>query len=228
LDKDEVIQLLANRIIHTGVYVTPNGNVKEIKFIESPSEALAELGHHTNNYRTTDLKYLKFNLILMLQLYPEPNIINRKVTRLAGTYKVYGDALVIGRASNVDFLSIDLELFRKMESTGWGLIASRDLTPDEVAEEKRDNLPIIMNADRILHARFMMGNNMDNNNYVCGGCYRKRYNTQDEQKSDWEEHKKNCLHEKQPINTYLRASIQIEMEKQQNIEAEKSRENEFK
>lgn len=203
MDKDLLYDLIYNRIFHKGIIVKTNGEIDEFEFNKNPFE---NLDVDISNYRYIELQFLKFDFILFIQLDPKPNEINKKITRIAGTYKVHGDVIMISQATINNFLNIDKILFDKIDEISWGNLSDRKLTEEENKDgEHINNLPIVMNRYCVLEKRLKENiNKFQNKKLICTGCYRTKYSNATEQAKDWQYHKNNCLFDKNPINKYLK------------------------
>jgi len=215
---DEFCTLLHERLIHTCIQLNSDGTHEIKKFIESPSEFVSE--YDATNYKFIEVNYLNFNFVLFIQMEPDSKNINKKATRLAGEHKILGTAILICKTTENDFLNITLDLYKKIDKTSWGSLKSRDLLAHEKDDNKKiNNLDVIINNFNILENRYNQINTVPQNNCICTGCFRMRYPTVEDQKNDWDTHKKECLFEKPDINGYIKTKHIIEQE--ENITKER-------
>src|SRR5439155_9719770 len=144
-------------------------------------------------------------------LKPNNNSINKKATIIFGRNKVNGDVLLILKESDFEFIDFDKIIFDKIFDLADFSFDTRDLQDDEKKEDVRiNNLPVIMNKYCILKKRYSFYNNICNfcksssneTLLICSGCYKTKYHNNNCQQKDWENHKKECLYNKQSINKY--------------------------
>jgi hypothetical protein len=208
---ENIINILSTKIIHCGIMVSVDNTVEDIHFINDPMENYSD--DQIKNYKWMEVSILKFNLLVFIQSVPTKDIINKKGTRLVGTYRVHGDIIVVSKSSEDEYIDIDKKLFNDILSVCGGPLSSRTLKEDEKMDGERiDNLPVVQNRFCLLKKRLALYNQnrcdncseiYDNNNNICTGCYRLSYHNEQCQKNGWESHKLDCTFNKQQINIFL-------------------------
>ena len=144
---------------------------------------------------------------------PDNKIINKKATRFAGEHKIFGTAILVCKTTENDFTNITLDMYNKIDKTSWGTLKNRDLMAHEKDDNKKiDNLDVIINNFHILESRYNQLSDTTQHKCICTGCYRMKYLTPEDQKNDWDFHKKECLFEKPDINGYIKTKYIIEQE----------------
>lgn len=207
----ETCNLLHQRLIHTCIQLNSDGTHIQKSFIESPAEFLSE--YDAKNYRFIEANFLNFNFVIFVQMEPDVKQINKKATRLSGEHKIFGTAILVCKTTENDFCNITLDMYKKIDRTSWGSLKNRDILAHEKDENKKiNNLDIIINNFNILENRYNQINNISEYKCICTGCYRVRYMTPEDQKQDWDNHKKECLFEKPDINSYIRTKYIVEQE----------------
>ena len=205
----EVVSLIYNKIVHIGVLINNNGDVREFKFVKDPLENYDET--EVANYQWMELPFLNFNLILFVQVVPSDKQINKKVTKLAGRFSVQGDCILVSKSAENEFLNLDGRLFDKLLKLSTGPLAARNLNENEKKDnEKVNNLPLVYNRYHILEERYNKYKDLCQccakkleTELTCQGCYRVKYHDSVCQKDDWYIHKQECLYGKNPLNSYL-------------------------
>ena len=206
-DLDQIISLLYTRLVHTGVIIKASGEYEIQDFRRTPVELL----ENQDDYYYLELNIISFNLLFIIKKNQQE--VNKKATRLLGNKKVCGDVLITMQLDNDqrDYGSLDIDILKKLLKLSVNKISSRKLTPEEESEEQVDNLPVVKNAHVILNSRLNNYKKVCNfcnecvskNNYlVCSGCYRAIYHKDtDCHKSDWDNHRLECLAKVDSINS---------------------------
>lgn len=206
---DDLVKILYSKFIHKGIII-PSDEMKpvsEFNYIDHPLEYYKCLEEDYKKYKAYEFDFLKFNLCLFIKNSPDNSLINKRATRLIGTQKINGDVILLSKTTQ-EYNDIDCILYKKLIKVAYGPLRSRSLTDFENQEdEKLNNLPIVMNKYCVLEKRY---NNLKKTcNYcntelikelICTGCYRIKYHNEKCQIDDWDEHKKECLFNKNPVN----------------------------
>jgi hypothetical protein len=208
LNITDISELLYKKFVHKGVKVYTNGSVDEFTFINNPLESMSD--KEIDRHKWIELPFLNFNLIGFIKMDLETDHVNKKITRLVGSEIVNGTVILVSKSTETEYIDLDRELFNKMIAVANGPMENRKLTEEENKNgDEQNSLPIVMNRHCILENRYKnyklecnycskeIGNN---NSLVCTGCYRVKYDDPQCQKDDWENHKKECLHEKKSLN----------------------------
>jgi len=207
---DNLVDILYGKFVHKGIYIPSDDNQKmvEFEFLNHPLEYYNLDHDQYDNYKGHEITFLKFNLSMFIEKKSEKNI-NKRATKVCGTGKINGDAILINKTSQ-EFIDLDKTMFNKIFKLSSGWVNNRNLKEGEFPEEEKiDGLPVVVNKYIILEKKFLGWQNEchycegvlnDKSFYVCTGCYRMRYDTPECQKNGWENHKSECLFNKNPIN----------------------------
>ena len=206
-----ITQILYSKFVHKGIYISPNDNEIPIEYnyFNHPIEYYNITTEDSfENYKIIDINFLEFNLCAIIEINPSNEIVNKPITRLYGKQKINGGVLLISK-STYEYHDLSLELYKKIMELSFGSLKSRDLNDDEKNDKESENkLPIVMNKYTILQNRYT---NLKNICYscaepfteagmICGGCYRIKYHSLECQKNDWNNHKNDCLYNKEFMN----------------------------
>jgi len=197
---DDVVIYLYRKFVHIGI-VIENNNHKEFEYLSHPLEYFNCSEKDYENYKFIEFYLLGFELCLFSQENTE-KYINKEATRIVGTKKIYGDAILI--LKNVyEYHSINNILYDKILKICYGSLNNRKLLDSEYNDEQKiNNLKVVNNKYCILEQRYKNIKNIcnscniefTNNILICTGCYRMRYHDEICQKNDWVNHKKECLY----------------------------------
>jgi hypothetical protein len=199
---DLLEQQLINHQIHIGLKISVNGDVTEYKYRDNPLFELSK--EDIKYYRYLEIEFMKFHIIIFVNKNPQPNKVNKRITRLSGIYKIYGDVIVIIKTDKKIFLDFNKELYYKMDRLSWGSLKGRELTKEEKRDgEEVNNLPLLINGYNIIEKRLEWLDENDMNTYTCTGCYRFKYKNVEDQKNNWNDHKKECLYNTKPIHLLM-------------------------
>lgn len=211
---NDIAKILYKKIIHSGVIVLSNGDVQTFKFIKDPLEKFQS--DFVKNFQWIEYSFLKFNLVVFIQIKPTNDEINKKTTKLIGKYRIHGDAIIVSKLTGNEFLDLDIELFNKLLIVSEGPLYKRNLTDEEKKDgEKLNGLPIVFNRYLVLEERlkkytkkcYNCGYQINNDAIICTGCYRVFYHNKTCQVQDWVYHKDDCLYNKTQINKYISNKI---------------------
>jgi len=212
LDMNTISRILYSKLVHKGVKIHTSGEIEEFNFNYDPLEEYTQ--EQRDNYKWFELPLFKFNLIVYIEKTPMESTasekINKKMTKLFGRGRINGNAIVVSKVTENEYIDLDNNLINKILVVSGGSLKERELLDEEKKDgEKKDGLPFVINKYRILQQRY---NNrqkkcyscsediMDKNSQVCTGCYRVIYHSEICQKKDWENHKSDCLYGKCAIN----------------------------
>lgn len=224
LDIHEIANLLYMRIVHKCIKISSDDNIEECTFVETPMEFMNDFDK--NNYRSIELSFLKFNLLLLIQMDHDGKI-NKIATRLSGKYLIFGTVILIGKSSENDFINIDIDLFKKIDKVAWGTLDNRIISKeDDVDGETKDGMTIVNNSYCILESKYI-SDIKKNGKYICTGCYRQSYLSIDDQKNDWQYHRNDCIKTKKCINDDVKYMYKLECEKEEQERQDMLRKKEF-
>lgn len=206
-----ITKILYSKFVHKAIYISTNDSDDEIEFdyFDHPIEyhnITTEDGF--NNYKIVDINFLEFNLCMIIELNQLNQNINKKITRLYGKQKINGNVILISKSTH-EYHDLTLDLFNKIMKLSFGPLSSRELTDDEKKDEESQNkLPIIINKYTILENRYNKlkkicqhcNLSLTDSGLICTGCYRVKYHSSDCQKDDWNNHKNDCLYNKDFMN----------------------------
>ena len=204
-----LVQILYGKFIHKGIVVNDNGDITEYDYFSHPLEYLTNDINEYNKYKSLDVEFMGFNLSIHYEMnQPKEAKVNAVATRIAGTCKISGKAIIIAKTVH-EYIDLSKKLFNKIDKLAFGPLFKRKLSEEETQEgSKINNLPIAINKYCIIEKRFKSYKNTcnycnkkfdDNKMSICTGCYRAKYH-KDCRLSDWDFHKKECLYNKNPIN----------------------------
>jgi hypothetical protein len=236
ITKDDIYNIFYKRIIHKGILLKQDNNPREFYFTNNPlSDYLStHPQNNTDNFRWTELSFLKFNLLILFKINNKDDEINKLATRLMGSHKIYGDVIITSKLNKHDYCDIDIDLFNKLLYVSGGKLDNRilnDNEDDDNDEQQKNNrtehtkqpkaeIPVIKTKYVVLNNRFNIlkkilchDTNIDNLKLVCDGCqqkfdklhmcmqcYRFGYHNKKCQRSNWSNHKKECLFKKASLN----------------------------
>lgn len=208
---DDLVKILYSKFIHVGILIRADNKspVKEFPYGDHPIEFYNIKEYDENKFKILEFDFISLALCAVIDLQPENNIINKRMTRIVGNQEIYGDVLLIVKLPDA-YLDLDYELFNKINTLAFGPLASRVLNEDETKDvEKSDGLPSVNNKFCILNDRFKnmvtdlsktcAYNNCNKPNddlKQCNNCFRVKYHDNECQRQDWTRHKNECLHKK--------------------------------
>ncbi|CAH6421501.1 Hypothetical protein KVN_LOCUS314 [uncultured virus] len=212
IDINTIAKIIYSKIIHKGIFIKTNGTIEEFKYLNDPMEIIGS--SDISNYQWMQFSILKFNIVLFVQVEPINDEINKKITKFNGQHFIHGDAIIVLKSSENDFIDIDHELFLKILDICEGPLTNRNLTEEELNDDqKNNNLPIIKNQFCILNSRlksfkycchYCNKEVKKEESIICSGCLRFRYHNQTCQKQHWVQHKSECLFKKPILNCFLK------------------------
>lgn len=203
--------ILYSKFVHKGIYISSNNDSTPIEFdyFNHPIEYYNVVTESEfDNYKIVDIDFLEFNLCMIIELNPSNDIINKSMTRLYGKQKINGNVILISKITH-EYHDLTLDLYKKITKLSFGSLKSRELTNIEKKDEPSANqLPVVINKYTILENRYTNLKNechhckspFGDSELTCGGCYRVKYHTVDCQKTDWNNHKNDCLYNKDFMN----------------------------
>jgi hypothetical protein len=194
---DDINNILKKRCNHTGILIKSTGELEEITYENLPFEKLTEDEKANYTFREINL----FNLTLFIYYINDKNKeINKKVTRLIGNAKIYGDVYIVNRISEHNFGELTHSTMDKLLKITFGGLKTRELVGEELDNGIKDHRGRkIINPYRIINLRYNNFKQCCNycgkseNLTLCSGCYRVCYDDQDCQRSDWRTHQKDCI-----------------------------------
>jgi hypothetical protein len=205
---DELVKILYSKFIHIGMLIRADNKspLREFPYGDHPIEFYNVGEYDENKFKILEFDFISFALCAVIDLQPENNIINKRMTRLVGNEVIYGDVLLIQKLPDA-YLDLNYELFNKINVLSFGNIESRILTEDEKKDaDKVNGLSVVNNKYCILNDRLT---NLTKNYSVtcayddckkpntdfkqCNNCYRVKYHDSECQKNDWTRHKEECL-----------------------------------
>jgi len=194
LNLESLVDILYKKLIHQAVKITPSSIYYTISFYRSPIENLVETIEDQTQYKILEVSdFYKFNLLLYLQIKPINKHLNKDATKLLGTSKLYGDIIVVSKTAENEYIDLDVETLQKLVDLATDTLSSRKLTDEELRKnEKINNLPVVLTKYNLVNIKYRV----NNNRYICTGCYRLRYPDITTQRLDWDAHKKDCLYNK--------------------------------
>jgi hypothetical protein len=208
---DMLVKILYSKFIHIGVLIRADNTtpIKEFPYGDHPIEFYNVTNFDEDKYKILEFDFISLGLCAVIDMKPENNIINKRMTRIVGDQLIYGDVLLILRLPDA-YQDLDFELFNKINTLSYGPMADRLLTEDEKKDtEKVNDLHVINNKYCIINARLTtMTKNYsstcaninctksENKLGQCNKCFRVKYHNKECQESDWNNHKEDCLHNK--------------------------------
>lgn len=208
INLDEIVTILHNKLIPTCVLIKTDGSIDELKFFNNPITDV--LKRNMEEFDSIEVPILDHNLIVFFEKDANSKLVNKKASKLIGTSKIYGSAVIVLMDTENSFGSIDKTLIKKLLTIASGDISTRDLTEDEKKTNEADNgLPIIMNKHIILEKRLSEYKYKCCNpnceslgaiSNICTGCYRVNYCSKECQTENWSVHKNTCNYGKDYLN----------------------------
>lgn len=171
--------------------------ITQINFKNNPLENI----ENASEYAWFEHNILSFNLIIYMKKQSSPAI-NKKITKLLGTYKVSGPIIIALKKYAHDYEDMNEMLFNKLMKLCSGPMKKRVLTVEEKKDpEEIDGLYTINNSYVILERRLLgyeekchnCEGGFDGTKLICTGCFRMEYCSKICREKDWPEHKKECL-----------------------------------
>ena len=208
---ETITNILYSKFVHKGIYINTDDNEIPIEFdyFNHPIEYYnISTENSFENYKIIDINFLEFNLCAIIEINPIDDIINKQITRIYGKQKINGNVILISK-NTYEYHDLPLDLYKKIINLSYGSLKSRELTDDEKKDkESENNLPIVMNKYTILENRHINLKNichccntqLTDFGMTCGGCYRVKYHSSECQKNDWNNHKNDCLYNKEFMN----------------------------
>lgn len=207
LTLSDVKNILFKKFVHQGIKINLNGT-ETFTFNVDPMEIVED----SSNWQYLEVNLFKFNLIMFVQVNPDPNKINRVATRIAGNHRIAGTVLLCTKSTETQFIDLDQDSFDKLLALATDRLSARNIEDKE--EEKQ-----VEGQPKKVKSRHVFLKNMYNQyalkcmncstkvdkttSLVCSGCYRMRYLNIECQKSDWRRHRDECLFGKPTLNQVL-------------------------
>lgn len=206
VSRDELDKLYNYRTNHVGLHVNEDGSLVEYKFTTDPLYDLSE--SEKSEYGWFEHNLLTFNLVVYMKKKHMGELINKKITKLLGSYRIHGPVRLVLKKYSCDYENMSELLFEKLLLVSGGSLDNRKLSE----YENRDNdcingLYTVNNSCLILRDRLASHKNvcnyclgdLVNNHYTCTGCYRMYYHSEECQSNHWSIHKNECLHNLKPL-----------------------------
>ena len=204
---DELCQIIYSKFVHIGVFVPENNNesLVEFDYFDHPIEYYNITDQDDyDNYEIKNVNFLEFDLSVVVKKDTITNNINKRMTRLFGDQIIYGDVIIISKATH-EYYDLTKNMLHKLLLVAHGPLRDRKLNDNEISENRTINdLPMVMNKYIILEERYKDYKNicqycneeLNNKQLLCGGCYRVKYDSEECRLKDWEIHKLECLYNK--------------------------------
>lgn len=203
VDLTSVVDLLFNKLVHTGVNISCDNKTSTFEFTGNPIEGRAD----KSDMLVTELPLARFNLLMFYHKEPGEKI-NKVATRLLGTHTVFGDVALVAMSTENEFISISQEIMHDLWLVAGGSLASRRLKDDD-SKTENGQLPVVNNRFTVLadlvaahEVRCGCGTVQDRSSSgkLCSGCYREWYCSRKCQPMYWSKHKSDCLVGKNSIH----------------------------
>ena len=200
---NDIVNILYSKFIHKGIHLSYNNSPIEFNYFDHPIEYYNIKNEEDFNlYKAHEFTFMGIELCMIIETNPTNNI-NKKATRLLGTHKINGNVLLIVKSSN-EFLDLSLDLYNQMNDLAFGPLHLRELKDDE----KTEDTSIALNKFSVLKNRHNLLLNKCNScnviftdvPLICSGCYRVKYHMIECRANDWDDHKKECLYNKDYLN----------------------------
>ena len=209
IDLNIISTIIYQKFVHKGIFLSFNDKepVQEFDYFNHPLEYYKFNEKEYENFKMIEISFLKFNISAFIEI-KSSNGINKRATKILGTQKVNGNVIFIIKSTN-EFNDFSKEIYDKIFILASDSINSRKLKEHENTEDiKKNGLPIVFNQYCILEKKFNSfeescdhcKKKIIDNNLICSGCYRAKYDCSTCQKNNWEYHKKECLYKNDPIN----------------------------
>lgn len=210
-DIDTLVKLLYQKFFHIGIVIKADMScpIEEFVYGDHPLEYYKVSAYDENKYKITEFNFVSLGLCAVIDLLPENNVINKRMTRIIGKEIIYGDVLLIMKIPDA-YQDLDLDLYKKINMLSYGPLINRVLTEEETKDtEKLNELHIINNKYSILNSRInsLVKNYGNSCAYegckkvsdvlsLCKSCYRVKYHDKECQTLGWDTHKDECFHKK--------------------------------
>lgn len=212
---DCIVDIFCKKIKFTGLSVSTNDDLENIMFFNDPIKE-----NFNNPYEYIKISIFEFDLILFYQKNPHNRIINKSATKLMGTYRIYGNVVIVAYNDN-HFENINKIVLNKLlKVCGINMSIRNKFSEDrkdadtievdgnkiklngidKTEYDKDTNLPIATNKYVRLNMTLNNCKNMCNGckqiisevPLLCTGCYRIKYHSIECQEKDWTNHAKDC------------------------------------
>lgn len=213
IDLETITNIIYKKFVHKGIFVSSNENesIVEFDYFNNPLEFYNCSEEEYNKFKIIETPFLKFSISAYIEINSEnlDDKINKRATKILGTYKVKGNIILIVKTPN-EFNDFDKEIYKKIYILASNSLNTRTIKPEENKEDvKINDLQVVFNRYHLLEKRLTEFQNscssckkiFENENILtCTGCYRAKYDSLQCQKNDWDIHKKECLYNKEFIN----------------------------
>lgn len=203
---DELEKLYYYRMNHIGLKVNDDGSTEEFKFTDEPLSELSE--EERNEYGWFEHNFLTFNLVVYMKKKHNGELLNKKITKLLGSYRIHGPVILVLKKYSKDYENMSNVLFEKLLLVSSGSLEDRKLSEIENREPVSiGGLYTVNNSCLILKNRLYNYkkvchyclDDIKGNYFVCSGCQRMYYHNVECQSKHWSIHKDECLHKLKPL-----------------------------
>ena len=230
VDFNEMMNLFHFYFFHQGLIITTDNkmipvnydNENHLNYQNHDVSQMALIADSKDNIGT-DGHMLDFNFEIMVRKVQHDHLpVNKYLTKLTGL-TVKGDALVKQKIGKDRYDNLDQSLMKKLLKLSEFDVNTRLIKESEVKEEKNKNLlPIIKNRYYILNQRLQKfqyqcaecKNNLVGHFYICGGCQRLKYCSQNCQKKHWDQHREECKKSQECFNCKVLKMIEKQTEEE--------------
>lgn len=195
---DDVVNIIYNNIVHTGLKVSVDGVIEEYIYFNNP----LYLEKNLDNYGFIEFSIFNFFLVALIEKYPTIDKRNKSMTCLVGNKIINGDVVLVLKLKESIYGNLNKNTFKKLLLLSHNKMTFRDLLDNEKqTKEKINGLPQIINKSIIIKERLKDYKKTCNscnkeleNIYTCSSCNRCRYDSKECQIKDWNTHKDECLY----------------------------------
>lgn len=214
IEEKDVYNLIYKKIIIGGVKLDVNGTMNEFTYFMNPGYYFKD----KDKYNILEFNFIGFNIFMVMEKVPENNTCNKYATRLYGDVKINGDVYIFQKNTENVYSHINKNTLEKLLDLSWGNLDNRNLLETEKkSDKKKDGLLIAMNKYIVLenrHKKYKKTCNYCNSEikitYICTGCYRCRYASNECRKKDWNKHKHECRYKtKGTYNNFVKQETSI-------------------
>ena len=207
INKKDIIKVVRRRFFYSAIVIKDDHMVKY--YYQSPKYLITSVFNvaESDNIQKVSFSHLKYNLVFYFQ-QDNKKYVNKIATRINGSYRIYGDVIMIHEMEEDLFSDINLHEAKRLNVLSYGRLYDRKLKPEETHLVPDINDPekkITPYWSRYIVSNYRMKNWQNNKNkcincdkeiknlIICQKCFRTRYCSGDCQKEFDRYHCSECL-----------------------------------
>ena len=133
--KDDILRVIRRRFYSSSVMITHDGLKKY--YYQDPGMLIKKVFNlnDNNNVQNLSFSHLKYNLSYFF-IQDKKSYVNEIATRINGSYRVYGDVLVIHEMEDKIYTNISIHEIKRINVLSYGRLYDRQLKLEESHEYK--------------------------------------------------------------------------------------------